>query len=309
MRLLAFLSLVGCAHAIVRGINLFGLETENRDFMCSWVHGIEHYVNILDGMGFNSFRIPFSYQYVREADFSKMDKLFDSVKDRNITILLDFHRINNMAQSPTPTDGITEQDYWNAWHTMADRYKDRPELVGLDLFNEYQGRNVTYWNDMMERTMLTMEENFPGRFRYYVGGTNWGGSLAGINLEHLPFRDRIYYIIHKYIFSGNSVPSDWDISFPNQKHIPAERIAVGEWGFRTADEGEDQMWWAKMFVDYLWTKNVTSTYFWCMSQSGDTKSLFYDNCLDVNWTKYNFIRHHMWKDVIYRKHLRGSPEL
>lgn len=305
MRLLTYFSLIGCAHAIVRGINLFGLETQNKDFMCSWVHGIEYYVDIVYSMGFNSFRIPFSYQYVHDGDFSKMDRLFDSVRGKNITVVLDFHRINNNAQSPVPTDGISEQDYWNALTIVADRYKDRKELTGLDLFNEYQGTDVKFWNGFLEKTVLTLEKKFPNRFNYYLGGTNWGGSLTGINLEHLPFKERLYYTIHKYIFSGNSVPSNWDQTFPLKNEIPPERISVGEWGFRTVDEGEDQTWWAQMFVDYLWSRNITNTYFWCLSQSGDTKSLFYDNCQDINWTKYNFIRSQMWKDNVLHKRLRG----
>jgi hypothetical protein len=266
---------------------------------------MEHYLEKLQGMGFNSLRIPFSYQYVKNGDFSSLDHFFNIVGNYNMTVVLDFHRVNNHAQSPIPTDGISQDEYWGAWTTIAHRYKDHKELVALELFNEYQQNDAQYWNDIMKKTILHIEERIPQRFEYIVNGMNWGGNLVGVSLEDLPIRDRVKYSIHKYIFSGNSVPSDWDVSFGSYP----EKTYVTEFGFKTGSEGEDQTWWGRMFIDYLKKRDVRDSYFWCLSHSGDTHALFMDDCETVNWEKLNIIQG-LWMEEEEKKTqmLRGhSP--
>lgn len=295
MRLLSFFSFFSYAHAITRGINWYGHETELGKFSCSWAHDTEHYLDKLSGIGFNSLRIPFSYQYVRNGDFSSMDHFFDVVPRYNMTVVLDFHRVHNYAQSPVPTDGISKEEYWDAWSVIANRYKDRKELVALELFNEYQGGDAGYWNDLMGQTVSHLESKFPNRFDYYINGMNWGSNLAGISLENLPTANRTRYTIHRYIFNSNN---DWDTQFGPH----ADKVLVTEWGFRTPDEGEDQTGWARSFIDYLKKRNIRDTYFWTLSHSSDTKALFYDDCENINWNKFNIIKT-LWED---KRRLRRS---
>jgi pimeloyl-ACP methyl ester carboxylesterase len=217
-----------------------------------------------------------------------------------MTVVLDFHRINNHAQSPVPTDGISQEQFWDAWVSIANRYKDHKELVALELFNEYQQSDTQYWNDFMKKTILHIEERIPQRFEYICNGHSWGGSLAGITLEDLPIKDRIKYSIHTYIFSGNSVPANWDIVFGSYP----KKVLVTEWGFRTPDEGEDQTWWARIFINYLKKRNIRNTYFWTVANSQDTRALWYDNCQDINWEKLKMIQT-LWQDEEKRM-LRGS---
>lgn len=309
MKLLSIFSFFGIAHvitaynnSIIRGINWYGHETELGKFTCSWQHPTEYYLEKLKDMGFNSLRIPFSHQYVRNGDFSSLDHFFNIVGNYNMTVILDFHRVHNQAQSPVPTDGISKEEFWDSWTTIANRYKDHKELTGLELFNEYQLSDITYWNDFMKETILHIEERIPQRFEYIVNGYQWGGKLTGITLEDLPIKDRVKYSIHKYIFSGNSAPSDWDVSFGSYP----EKTIVTEWGFRTPDEGEDQTWWGKMFIDYLKKRDIRNTYFWCLSHSGDTKALLYDDCENVNWEKLKIIQT-LWEDEEKKtRMLRGT---
>lgn len=301
MRLLTIFTLFGTAQSIIRGISWYGHETDRGAFTCTWQNPMEYYLEKLNDMGFNSLRVPFSYQYVQKGDFSSMDNFFNKVEQYNMTVILDFHRINNYAQSPVPTDGITKEAFWDAWTIMADRYKDRKQLVALELFNEYQGSDPAYWNDFMKQTILHLEEKIPQRYHYIVNGMNWGGNLAGISVEDLPIKDRVQYSIHKYLFSGNSVPSDWDMSFGAYP----EKTIVTEWGFRTPDEGEDQTWWGRMFIDYLKKRNIRDTYFWCVSHSTDTKALLYDDCEHVNWDKLAIVKT-LWEQDAKQRLLRGT---
>lgn len=308
MRLFSIFSLLGVAHAItssfnpsiIRGISWYGHETDTGKFTCTWQHPQEYYLEKLRDMGFNSLRVPFSYQYVKNGDFSDLDHFFDIVGNYNMTVMLDFHRINNYAQSPVPTDGISQEQFWDAWITIADRYKNRPELVALELFNEYQQSDPSYWNNFMKQTILHIEDRIPQRYNYVINGYNWGGNLAGISVEDLPMKDRVTYSIHKYRFSGNSVPSDWDMSFGSYP----EKIMVSEWGFRTQSEGEDETWWGKMFIDYLKKRDIKNTYFWCLSHSTDTHALFFDNCEEANWEKLNIVQT-LWQQD-QKRLLRGT---
>lgn len=284
---------------ILKGINIYGLETPLKNFVCSWVNPVQTYIDKTKELGFNSLRIPFSAQWVFENDFSKMDSVFDHIKGKGISVILDLHRMSSSGQSAEPaTNGYTLDDFLRAWTIVIDRYKDRPELIAIEPFNEYQGSNATYWNSVMNHTLSFLEDHYPQRFQYFVGGHSWGGSLKGIDLEFLPFHDRISYTVHKYIFSGNSVPSNWDESFG--KH--PEKVIVTEWGFKNLPE---EIMWVRVFIDYLKQHNVRNAYFWTVAHSGDTGGLWMDDCQTIEWNKYNLIKT-LWEYENLKLYLRGS---
>ena len=272
--------------AITKGINIYGLETPSKDFVCSWKFPVSYYVDKSHELGFNSLRIPFSWEWVQEGNFWKMDELFEAVrKYPDMTIILDMHRVWSSHQGPIPEEnGVTLDMFIHNWVIIADRYKDDHQLIGLDVFNEYQGTDSSYWNKILRSIVLKLEENFPNRFIYYVGGIRWGGDIHSINLEDIPFSQRIYYTVHKYIFSGNSVEADWDYSFGNITH----KVMVGEWGFK--NQIYEQKQWAISFINYLKKRNIRNTYFWTVAHSGDTDGLWFDDCENVNVEKYEIIK-------------------
>jgi len=293
---------------MIRGMNYYGLETTSRDFVCGWVHRPSYYLEKLDYLGFNSIRLPFSLQYVNEGNFEKMDEFFDALsKYGNMTVVLDMHRVFSSHQGPTPTEnGVSLDEFIDGWTRIAKRYQNNTQLIGLDIFNEYQGTDVGYWNDILHQILVRLEDVFPNRFLYFVGGTRWGGDLRNINLEDLPFNKRIRYTIHKYSFStlGNSMEADWDWSFGEFRDIP-HKVSVGEWGFKT--QNWDQKNWGTNFVNYLIQHNVRDTYFWTIAHSGDTDGLWFDDCENINIEKYNFIKA-IWtgKFEVEKPKLRGN---
>jgi hypothetical protein len=64
---------------IIRGMNYYGLETPGQDFVCGWAHRPDYYLKILNDLNFNSIRLPFSLEYIRNGDFSKMDEFFNAI--------------------------------------------------------------------------------------------------------------------------------------------------------------------------------------------------------------------------------------
>ena len=280
--LLPFLSLV---KASIRGFNIYGLETPRKDFVCSWQHPVSWYIDKLADLNFNSLRIPISYEYVMENQCYKLQELFEATrKHPQMSVILDMHRIFSEHQAYSPEEKwVTLDMFIDAWKTILHKHKDEPQLKGVDCFNEYQGTNSNYWNQVTRKIVVELEKEFPERFFYLVGGTNWGGNIHDMNLEDLEFRDRIYYTIHKYHFSGND-ERDWDYSFGS---FP-EKVIVGEWGFKTQVYHEKD--WAIRFTDYLVKRDIKDNYFWTTAHSGDTDGLWYDDCENINWEKLDIIK-------------------
>lgn len=276
--------------ADIRGYNFYGLETPRRDFVCSWENPVSYYVDKLVELDFNYIRLPFSMEYVEAGDFSKMDGFFDAIRKHNGTsVVLDMHRVWESHQGPTPFEGgVTLTRFTDAWKRVLHRYSSHPQLVAVDIFNEYQGMDAVYWNAVAQQITDKIEMEFPSRFTYYVGGWIWGGNLHGIDLEALPYSNRINYTVHKYVFSGGD-ETEWDYSFGDHR----SKMNVGEWGFKT--EVPEQVQWAHRFIAYLKRINVRNTFFWTVALSGDTNGIWHDSCRDINWWKYDIIKS-LWYD-------------
>lgn len=279
---------------IIKGINWFGFETEYQNLMCSWTHNVDWHLDNIQNLGFNHIRLPFSLDFVFNNDWKNMDDFFEKCKERDIKIVLDFHRLHNNQQNFRPYDessaGYNFQDFLNGWEIIANRYKKYDNLVALDLFNEYQGPDYNEWNEILKNILVFLEDKFPGRFDYYCGGTNWGGNLHNIMVDDLPFSDRITYTIHKYWFS-ESPPYEikWDFSFG--KH---DRINIGEWGFQSNIQSEVD--WTREFIEYLVKKDYRDTFFWTYSfNSGDTGGILLEDCSTVDYNKMELL-YTLWDD-------------
>ena len=286
--------------SIIKGINWFGFETEYKNLMCTWSHDIEWHLNTIKQIGFNYIRLPFSLEYIIEGNWEKMDTFFEKSKELGLDVVLDFHRLHSSHQSAKPYDNVyTFDDFLYGWKTILERYKDYENLKAVDIFNEYQSGNYVEWNSLARQIVSFIETNFPDRFQFFVGGTNWGGNIHNMDLSDLPYYSRIRYSIHKYWFSDTE-PYDekWDYSFGDHKPV----INVGEWGYMSEVKSETE--WAERFVEYLRENDLRDTFFWTYSyNSGDTggilleasKSRTGQDCTDVDYKKM-LLLHHLWED-------------
>lgn len=275
-------------HKQMKGISLFGLETDHRGFMCDWVHPVDHYMNEIAYLGFNMIRVPFSYQYFIEGNLGLMDHIVDVANHLGISIVLDFHRVWSNTQQPTPFDyGMTEEQFQSTWMSLLTRYQNSPSVCCHNAYNEFVPDDAAYLMAYTRRLFEKVEAAFPGRYMHAATGTRWSGSLRGVTLEDLPYTERIFYSVHKYSFSGSGNEEDWENSFGNVG-LPLERVIVGEWGWVGTDQG--QVDWANNFISYLNRKNVTNTIYWSLSQSGDTGNLYADDCVTFRWDNYNILR-------------------
>ena len=285
---------------IIKGINWFGFETEYKNLMCTWSHDIEWHLKKIKNVGFNYIRVPFSLEYVKEGNWKYMDEFFEKSKEHELNVVLDFHRLHSIHQSAKPYDNTYDfDDFLNGWKTILNRYKDYENLRAIDIFNEYQSGNYIEWNNLSRQIVSFIETNFPERFNFFVGGTNWGGDIHYMDLSDLPYHDRIRYSIHKYWFSDTEPYEEkWNYSFGDHKPV----VNVGEWGYMSDVPSEAQ--WAEKFVEYLRKNDLKDTFFWTWTHnSGDTGGVLMDRSssrtgqdyTDVDYKKM-LLLHHLWSD-------------
>lgn len=292
MRILAVLTtFFGSVNAFIRGISLFGMETEYMAVMCTWEHPIDWHMSKIKELDFTHVRVPFSYDYIARGDWTAMDELFVSAERHNLSLALDFHRIDRTHQSAKPyTTTVTFDMFLEAWRTILNRYHSRAVLEAVDIFNEYQSDNAAEWNNLARQIVSFIDTNFPDRFIFYVGGTNWGGSLQFVDLDDMKCHDRIRYTIHKYWFSDTQEPLEqaWNVSFGSHKML----VNVGEWGFQS--EQQSQVDWANRFINWLLSVDIKDSYFWTWTwNSGDTGGILKD-CTTVDDSKMSILRRYWY---------------
>lgn len=277
---------------IIRGINWFGYETEYKNLMCTWSHDIDWHLEKMKKVGFNYIRLPFSVEFVKDGVWDSMDDFFQKAFDHDMNVVLDCHRLHSTHQSAKPYDSsYTFDDFLESWNTILERYHHYPNLKAVDIFNEYQDSNYVEWNSLSRQIVSFIETRYPERFEFFVGGTNWGGSIHYIDLSDVPYSERIRYSIHKYWFSETEpyVPK-WDYSFGDHKPV----VNVGEWGFKSDKVNEVE--WAVDFVNYLREKDLRDTFFWTWSfNSGDTGGILFEDCTTIDKTKVSILDD-LWLD-------------
>lgn len=279
------LVLLPLTQAVFRGTNLYGFETEHSSLACDWVSSYDQILANVQALGFNTVRLPFSHDYLHNTNMSAMDSFFEAVKKTQLDVVLDFHRIVNYQQSPKPYDDAHPfQTYLDDWLFILDRYKGNSHLVGVDLFNEVQPDIWAEWNGLATQAIKTIEEKFPYRFFYMVGCTNWGSDCSKVLID-LPYNDRVFYTIHRYVWHGGSMDT-WDWLFGNVGK-DGQKMIIGEFGAKS--ELPNQMVWFKDFLKYLKRRNITNSFFWTYAVSGDTGGIFKDDCRTLELEKMRLL--------------------
>ena len=122
-----------------KGISIYGLETNLRNTVCSWVHPAEWYLERLKKLGFNTIRIPLSVQYMVENDFKVLDNMVKYMDANNMQWVLDIHRVGNDYQQANPDVGIKEyngvsdrDELTNQVIKVIARYQYNKSLVGTN---------------------------------------------------------------------------------------------------------------------------------------------------------------------------------
>jgi endoglucanase len=284
-----------------------------------WCQPLEWHIKKIHEIGFNYIRVPISEDLIMSnwdtlypgdgivnpnfpehgmRSIEILDLFFDLTLKYNMSVIMDIHRLNPSSQAPKPfidNTIYTFVRFMDAWVRILDRYQDRPNLLGVDVFNEYQSDDWNDWIQLAQITINHIQAKFPGRFHYYIEGSRWGGDLSGARSKPITDLENTTYSVHKYWFSDTDIVNDqnrlidsWEYSFG----FLNQEVMVGEWGYISEDGKQSQ--WATWFVEYLRTKNIRDTFFWAWNfDSGDTKGVLMDDCWNVNQGKIDLL-HHLW---------------
>jgi hypothetical protein len=290
MRLWLLLFFTAKVYGYIKGFSFYGIETELRNNVCSWVNPPEYYISFLKDLGFNSIRVPFSLQYVEEGNWGNLDKFLAVASRFNMSVLLDCHRTFSNHQDFSPYEhDVSHQRFINGWLNVLERYSTYDNIIGTNVYNEYQGLDYTFLNGYSEEVVSAIEAVYPNRYVFHITGTNWAGTSHLVSLDHLPFHDRIYYSLHKYVFSSNGdYENDWEHSCGNHS---SNRIVIGEFGWLDNDA-----WWGHRFISWLKKKGIRDTFFCTIALSDGTGGLWFDDCITFNWSKFAILKM-LWDDI------------
>lgn len=311
----------------LHGVNWFGFETQNHVLHGLWARNWQDMITQMQSVGFNAVRLPVcpatlqgagvdSIDYAKNPDLQGLnalqilDKVMAEFAARGMYVLLDHHRPDcNAISTLWYTDSYSEQQWLADLAFMAERYRDNPALVGIDLKNEPHGAATwgtgdaaTDWKAAAERAAAAVLEKNPAVLVFVEGvETNptcsgdlnhwWGGNLEPVRCappqiaaDKLVFSPHVYgpdVYAQPYFQAADfpaNLPAIWDAHFgflTNAGYV----VAPGEFGGRYGHGGDvkDKLW-QDALVDYFLAKGIRNFFYWSWNpNSGDTGGVLQDD--------------------------------
>jgi aryl-phospho-beta-D-glucosidase BglC (GH1 family) len=209
---------------------------------------------------------------------------------------------------------------------VAKRYAHLPKFMGIDVFNEPYGEvrwthtanpNLS-WKAAVESAsrailaanpnLLVMVQGISGNFDGIENTNipiNWGEDLQP--QSYLPLaiaQEKLVFVPHSYgpdvfyksSFNASNFPAnlaaDWEALFGKFRNVHA--VVPGEWGGHYGSGlgtgGAKDVTWQNAFVDYMISRGIRSSFYWCYTpNSGDTGGVL-DNNLQVRTDKMNLLK-------------------
>jgi aryl-phospho-beta-D-glucosidase BglC (GH1 family) len=342
----------------IRGVSHHGFNGDILRPTLLWVQGQDWIAQLrkMKQLGFNAIRVPFvpntlydkrtlgSWSYMVPGTGNDLIRQMTPLQaldawmaeaGKDFYILLDFHSISSTAQyGQWFTDdargvgmvwnktAYTKDDWIRDLVFVAKRYKSIAKLIGIDLYNEPNGKvrwsagdgNMTdpayYWKPAVEEAAKAVLAANPNLLVFVQGvdctfdargtsgiPTNWGEDIQAQAYDPLQIRaDKLVFTPHTYgpsVFDKESfkasdfprnLPAQWDTLFG--QFAKTNAVVPGEWGGKY--EGSDKVW-QDAFVDYLISRDMRDSFYWTWANSGDTGAVI-DNLGQVNAGKMALLR-------------------
>jgi endoglucanase len=288
----------------LRGINWYGAETHNRVVEGLWSHPISFYLDVLAREGFNAMRIPVTEDMILrdgtvveehlvsaeprapgKTPMGVIDIVMSDALERGIAVLLDVHRLSYGASSPlwyVPGSVVyTQENLVSAIDALFVRYKDFPNLLGVDVFNEPHhdatygsGDPATDWRVFLRDCAAAILADHPDRL-LFANGLDWGknfsayaalppelpeGVLSRIIVSPHMYGPPIVYVSR---FTREWLYAEWDALFGYLADDRRFHLCVGEWGTRYTTIEEKT--WMDLFAGYLVERNIRNNFYWALN--------------------------------------------
>ncbi|WP_235501058.1 cellulase family glycosylhydrolase [Agreia sp. Leaf244] len=307
---------------VIRAVAWFGMETANCAPHGLWSISLDAGMAQIAAMGFNTVRLPFSTECLAATTASSineqlnpdlvglapleiMDRVVASAADHGVAVMLDRHRPDSGAQSALwYTPQYSEQRWIDDWTSLAERYRQVPSVIAVDLHNEPHGSAcwgcgdpATDWQAAATRAGNAVLAVNPGLLIVVEGvetssdgsSTWWGGGLADVAGAPviLDVGDRVVYSPHDYPasvfrqtwFDAAGYPANLDQVWTTNWGYIAQRgiapVLVGEFGTKLETESDSD--WLAGLVDYIDSNDLSFSYWSFNPNSGDTGGLVHDD--------------------------------
>ena len=327
----------------IQGVNWFGFETHNHVVHGLWARDYRQMLQQIRALGFNAIRLPFSLQMMRSSttsgiDFGGgrnaalqgrtplqvLDEIVAEARRQDLLVILDNHSLNDDGFQHDlwyGQGGYSEDDWVEAWRTMARRYGDDPNVVGADLKNEPHGAatwgtgTATDWRRAATRAgnavhaiaphWLILVEGIEGRTDGQLLPSHWwGGNLEGVrrNPVTLNKADKLVYSPHEYgpgVFNqpwfsapdmSTQLEDRWAKGFGFITQQGIAPVLVGEFGGRQTGTDTVEGRWQRQFLDYLSRTGTSWTYWAWNPNSGDTGGVLKDDWTTTHADKVGLLQ-------------------
>lgn len=152
--------------------------------------------------GFQSVRVPIRWSAhaalqppysIREEFFRRVDWVLDQALARNLAVVIVLHHYEEMAREP---DAHAPR-LIALWRQIAERYRERPDLVAFELLNE-PNRALTdeRWNRLVPQLLAAVRQSNPRRV-VIVGPANWN-HVTHLERLRLPDDPHLIATFHYY---------------------------------------------------------------------------------------------------------------
>lgn len=299
---------------VIKSISWFGLETNNCTPHGLWTINLDSGLDQIAKMGFNTVRLPYSNEclakakpdsinYYKNPDLQNkkpqeiMDIFIAKAKSKGLKVILDRHRPDSGSQSELWYTSAYSEARWIAdWKMLAQRYKNDPTVIGVDLHNEPRGNACwgcgnakTDWQAAATRGGNAVLSVNPNLLIIVEGVENvngdyswWGGNLQGVASKpvKLNVANRVVYSPHDYPASvynqkwfGDSrypanLTSVWDKNWGYIKKQNIAPVLLGEFGTKLETDSDKK--WMSEIVKYLDSNGMSYSYWSFNPNSSDT---------------------------------------
>ncbi len=329
----------------IRGVNWFGFETAAGVPHGLWSRDLDDMLDQIAELGFNTIRVPFSASIIGPdptpvqglnehenpdlvglSSLEVLDEFIAAAGERGLAVILDRHTLAPDNRHHLWYDaGFPAERLVTDWQFLAERYRDVPNVVGADLYNEPHdeacwgcGDPAVDWRAAATEAGDAIHEIEPDWLIFVEGVerasgescdgpdavgacTWWGGdlSLADEQPVDLARPNKVVYSPHEYATSVFRQPWFDDPSFPDNLPAIWERnwadlelddvapVMVGEFGTTLADDIDAI--WLETLLAYLDDIGAGFTFWTFNPNSGDTGGILTDDWITVDAEKMAYL--------------------